>query len=246
VSTKYRRHLYIPDCQVRPGVRIDHLRAISNYIEEKRFDYICCLGDFADMPSLSTHSMASEKEGQRYQKDVHSAREAMNELMAWRPRVKHYRPRLEMLLGNHDGGRIERTLKENPQLEGVISVDDLQYEKHGWRVNKFLKVVRVDGVEASHYFVSGPMGRPISSAANMLRERQSSCIQGHVQSFQMAVHPKTQKTAIMAGTAYLHRESYLTPQGQDHKRQVVVLSEVRDGRCDAMFVSLSYLIRKYG
>ena len=175
-----------------------HLDAISNYIQEKRPDVIVNLGDFADLPSLSKYNLAGEREGLRYKKDICAAREGMMRLTEFRRFSRNYKPRMELVLGNHEH-RIIRTVEENPHLEGALSMNDLAYESYGWRVHRFLKVARIDGIEYSHYFVSGPMGRPLSSAQSMLRERQSSCIQGHVQSFQMAVHPKTQKTAIMAG-----------------------------------------------
>lgn len=240
----FKRHLYIPDAQVRPGVRTQHLPAISNYIEAKRPDVIVCLGDFADLPSLSSHSLALEKEGKRYRDDIESAKTAMAQLTAFRAKAKNYNPRMHMTLGNHEH-RINRAVADNPALYGALSIDDLEYERFGWKVHPFLKVIKIDGVESSHYFVSGPMGRPVSSAAAMLRERQSSCIQGHVQKFDLAVHPKTRKTAIMAGVGYLHDEVFLSPQGNDCRRQIVVLNEVKDGRFDMMFVSMDFLLRQY-
>jgi hypothetical protein len=72
-----RMHIVIPDCQVKPGVRNDHLEWVGNYIAEKQPDTIVCIGDFADMPSLSCTTRASStSEGRRYNKDVDAARAA--------------------------------------------------------------------------------------------------------------------------------------------------------------------------
>jgi hypothetical protein len=237
--------LVIFDCQVRPGVDIRHMTAISRYIAAKRPEVIVCIGDYADMPSLSKFSMNIEKEGQRYRKDVESVHVAMGKMMAWQKTCKNYKPRLVMTLGNHEE-RIPRTVKENPNLEGVISMADLHYEKYGWEVHPFLKVVTIYGVEFSHFFASGVMGRPVSSAAALLRTRQSSAVMGHVQCVDMAIHPRTQKTAIFGGLSNLHDEDYLGPQGNSTRRQVIMLHEVRDGKFDVMFVSLGYLLRTYG
>ncbi len=49
-------HLIIPDCQVKPGHDYNYLKAIGNYIVKKRPDVIVNIGDFADMPSLSSYS----------------------------------------------------------------------------------------------------------------------------------------------------------------------------------------------
>ena len=69
---------------------------------------------------------------------------------------------------------------------------------------------------------------------------------GHVQFTDMAVHRKTQKMAIFCGTCYLHDEQYLTIQGNDCRRQIVMLHQVNDGIFDPMFVSLSFLESRYG
>lgn len=239
---KYRKHLIIPDCQVRPGVDVSHMTWIGNYIADKQPDVVVCLGDFADMESLSSHSLAGEKEGKRYQRDVSSAREAMAALLEPVTCMKRV-PQLHLTLGNHED-RIRRTVANNPHLEGAIGIGDLGYQSE-WKVHPFLKVVQIDGIDYAHFFTSGIMGRPCASAAAMLRERQRSCVQGHVQRFDIAVHPKSQQTAIMAGNCYLHDETYLTPQGNSTKRQIIVLHEVHQGRFDLMAVSLDYLKRNY-
>jgi hypothetical protein len=242
--SRYRKVLVIADAQVRPGVKTQHLTAISNYIAAKRPDVIVCLGDFADMPSLSKHSLAMEKEGQRYAADIQSVHDGMTKLVAFKKKCKGYNPRMVMTLGNHEE-RIPRTVLEQPNLEGVISLADLKYKEFGWEVHPFLKVVNIDGTEFSHYFTTGVMGRPASSAAVVLRERQSSAIMGHVQSFEMAVHKRTQRTAIFAGLTNLHDEPYLGPQGNGCRRQIIMLHEFRDGQFDPCFVSLKYLLRSY-
>jgi hypothetical protein len=50
-----RMHIVIPDVQAKPGVRLDHLDWVGNYIAEKKPDVIVCIGDFADMEALSAY-----------------------------------------------------------------------------------------------------------------------------------------------------------------------------------------------
>jgi hypothetical protein len=245
-----KMHLVIPDCQVQPGVRTDHLEWIGNYIVEKKPDVIICIGDFADMPSLSSYDVGKlAAEGRRYNKDVESARSAMERLMRPlddfnRTAKDKYVPRKVFTTGNHED-RADRYAELHPEMDGKVGANDLQFTDWGWEVHPFLKVVEIDGIEYCHYFTSGVMGRPVSSAAAMLRERQRSCTQGHVQFTDMAIHKKTQNIGLFCGVCYLHDEKYLGPQGNATRRQIVVKHEVENGRYDPMLVSLRFLEKAY-
>jgi hypothetical protein len=155
-----------------------------------------------------------------------------------------YQPEMHLTLGNHEF-RMEREVEDNPNLEGMFDMGDLGYADNGWKVHDFLKVATVDGVEYSHYFTSGVQGRPVTSAAALLRERQRSAIMGHVQYTDVSFHKKTQNIAIFAGIAYLHDEKYLGPQGNNTRRQIIMLHEVENGKFDPMFVSLRFLSKRY-
>ena len=241
---KRQKYLVIPDTQVRPGVRTDHLAALGNYIAEKRPDKIIHLGDHFDMPSLSSYNLEGEREGKRYQDDIVAGQRAMTTLIDPIRQVRGYRPDMHFLMGNHED-RIRRTVEETPRLKGFMSDDDMDLRAYGWKVHPFLKVIKLGGIEFSHYFAGGAMGRPVSSAAALLRERQGSAIQGHRQDFQYAVHPRTQKFAAFAGIFYLHSEAYLGPQGNTNRPMVHMLHEVHDGLADLMMVSADYLLRQY-
>lgn len=236
-------HCIIPDCQIRPGVSIEHLRWVGNYIAEKKPDVIVQIGDFADMPSLNSHHTLIENENKRYKKDIEAAKKGMDALFEPIRKVKGYNPKLILTLGNHED-RINSLIKDNPKLAGSISIDDLEFEKYGWNVVPFLKVARVDGWEYSHYFTNGSSGRPVTSAQTLLRERQSSAVQGHVQYTDIAVHKRTGRIAILCGICYLHDEAYLT-QANSARRQIVMLHEVSNGIGDPMLVSLRFLKRNY-
>lgn len=245
-----RVHLVIPDCQVKPGVDTDHLEWIGNYIVEKKPDVLIQLGDFADIDSLNSYVKGKrEAEGKRLAKDISSVVHAMERLL--KPIHEHnrsthdkYQPEMHLTLGNHEF-RMEREVEDNPRLEGMFDMGDLGYEDAGWQVHPFLKVVQIDGVEYAHYFTSGNMGRPVTSAAALLRERQCSAVMGHVQHTDMAFHKKTQNIAMFAGICYTHDENYLGPQGNNTRRQIVMLHEVEDGKFDPMFVSLRFLKKRY-
>lgn len=214
-----RNHLILPDVQSKPGHDFAYLNKIGRYIVDKQPEVIVQIGDFADMESLSSYDMGKKSfEGRRYKADIEASHEAMTALLSpmWeynnrakRNKEKQYRPELILTLGNHEN-RINRAVNDSPQLEGVLSVDDLQYSSFGWDVKPFLDVVVVDGVAYSHYFVTGVAGRPASTAAAQLRKANMSCVAGHQQGKQVAYATRADGktvTSIIAG-------SCLTP---DHR-----------------------------
>lgn len=244
-----KMHIVIPDGQVRPGVNTDHWEHIGNFVAEKKPDELINIGDFADFPSLSTFDKGTLKgEGRRYNRDVQAANAAMDRLMAPIKREQKrspWRMRMTLTLGNHEE-RALRYVNLQPELEGTVSLEDLNYKAHGWEVHPFLQVVKIDGIEYCHYFTSGVRGLPVSSAAALLRERQGSATMGHVQHTDIAMHKKTQKIAMFCGTAYTHDEDYLGPQGNCQRRQIIVKHEVDgDGHYDPMLVSLAFLKKAY-
>ena len=251
------RILVIPDCQVKEGVPLEHLTWAGNAIVDYRPDVVVNIGDFADMPSLSTHDKAGSKyfEGLRYKADVEVTKDAMARLLAplkaeqdrlKRNKEKLYKPRMVMLLGNHEH-RINRAINNSPVLEGLISTKDLGYEKD-WEVHSFLEPVFINGVGFSHYFPTGAMGRPASSAATIISKLHMSCIAGHQQGKQVAYGKRADGTsvcAIIAGSFYLHDEGYMDKLSNRHWRGLVMLHEVKDGSFDESFLSMDYLRRKY-
>lgn len=251
------KHFVLPDCQIRDGDSFAFLNKIGHYIVAKQPDVIVCIGDFADMPSLSSYDVGTKTfEGKRYVKDIKAAQDAMAALLEpieqhnvqqKKNGKKQYKPRKVMTLGNHEN-RINRAVNLDPKLDGVLSITDLGYESFGWEVAPFLEVVVIDGVAYSHYFVTGVAGRAAGSAQAQLRKTNMSCVAGHQQGLQIASASRADGqsiTSIIAGSCYEHDEDYLGPQGNKHWRGTLMLHDVHDGTFDLMPVSLSYLNKKY-
>lgn len=248
----------IPDTQVKPGNDFKFLTAIGNYLVEKKPDIIVNLGDFADMPSLSSYDVGKKSfEGRRYKADIEASHAAMEAFLApiedfnIRAKEQHrarYTPRRVLTLGNHEF-RIERAVENDAKLEGVLSVEDLKYKEFGWEVYPFLDVVVINNIAFSHYFTTGVLGRPCTSAQMMLTKKHMSCIAGHQQGLQFATSYRADGhriTSIIAGSCYEHNEDYMGPQGNHHYRGIVMLNDVTpDGEFDLMPVSLRYLKSKY-
>jgi hypothetical protein len=246
----------IPDCQVRPGDDLGYLTAIGNYLVEKQPDVIIQIGDFADMPSLSSYDIGKKSfEGRRYISDVEAAKNAMEALLqplklAHKQNVlghrKRYAPRLILTLGNHEE-RIERAVNSDAKLDGTIGIKDLEYEKD-WEVYPFLEPVVIEGVAFCHYFVTGVAGRPSSSAQAQLNKQHMSCVAGHQQGLQIATGHRAngdRLTSIIAGSCYEHNEDYLGYQGNKHWRGMLMLHEVNNGNFDLMPVSLDFIKKRY-
>lgn len=250
------KHLIIPDCQIKDGDDTEFLSWIGQYILDQKPDVIINLGDFADMESLSSYDVGKKSfEGKRYIKDIGAAHQAMDKLLqplrefnakAKKNKEKQYKPRKVLTLGNHEE-RIARAVNNDPKLEGLIKYEDLPYQD--WEVHPFLKPVFIDGIAYCHYFPTGVMGRPATTASAMVSKLHMSCIAGHQQGKQVAYGKRPDGstiTCIIAGSCYEHDEHYLDHQTNKHWRGVIVLHEVQDGCFDEMFVSLSYLKKKYG
>jgi len=251
------KHLVIPDTQVKPNSPTDHLRWAGLYAAEKKPDVIVHIGDHFDMPSLSSWDVGKKSfEGRRYKDDIEAGIHAMEVFLQpireeqQRLKVnkhKQWRPRMVFTLGNHEN-RIERAIESDPKLDGLIGYKDLQLDEMGWEVYDFLDVVVIDQIAYAHYFTSGIMGRPVSSARNMLSKKMMSCIMGHVQDRDIAYGRRADGTNILglfSGIYYQHDEDYLTPQTNSSWRGVWMLNEVANGGCDELPVSMNYLRNKY-
>lgn len=252
------RHLVIPDTQVKPDSNLDHLMWAGKYAAAMKPDVIVHIGDHYDMESLSSYDKGKKSfEGRRYTRDIQWGNEGMSAFMEpiieeqarlSRMHRKRWSPRLVFTTGNHEY-RIDRAIENDAMLEGLISYDDFNLADYGWEVHPFLEVVTIDGVCYSHYFTSGVMGRPVTSARALLTKKHQSCVMGHVQDRDIAFAKRadgTSMTGIFAGIYYQHDEEYLNPQTNQSWRGIWVLNEVQDGQFDELPVSINYLRRKYG
>lgn len=248
----------IPDVQARPGVYLDHLTWAGEWCAEKKPDVIVCLGDFADMCSLSSYDVGKKSfEGRRYTEDIDTARKAMSlflkpirqeQARLTRNKEKRWNPRQILTLGNHEN-RINRVTDCDPKLHGLLQIEDLGYEDAGWEVYPYLQVVVVDGIAFCHYFVSGVMGRPVTSARMLLTKHHMSCVAGHQQGRDIAYSQTADgkgMTGIISGSFYLHDEEYLTIQNNIHWRGIWQLNNCIDGAFDELPLSIDYLQQKYG
>ena len=245
-----RTHCVIPDAQVRAGVPLDHLEWAGKYIADKKPDVIICIGDFADMQSLSRYNSKRKAENLRYKKDIEAVHYGMELLMTPIVNEPNYKPRLVMVPGNHEE-MINRYVDENPIMEGTISARDLGYEAWGWEVQPYLKPIKIDGIAYAHYFYHPKTSKPYGgeNLHTRLKTIGFSFTMGHQQGLSIAIrdlNDETRQRGLVCGSFYQHEEEYKGPQGNGHWHGIIFKHEVRDGNYDLLEVSLEYLRRKYG
>lgn len=256
-------HAVIPDSQVKPGVPIDNLRWIGQFIVDrfagKPYVKIVHLGDFADFPSLSSYDKKGSKsmEGRRYVEDIKAANKGfallnkpLEDYNAKRRANKErtWNPERHMILGNHEN-RVTRACEQDAQLDGVLSLDQLDYARLGWIVHPFLAPVFLDGVGYAHYWANPQTGRPYGGNALLrLKTLGHSFSMGHQQTLDFASRfvNGQQQRALIAGAGYLHDEDYMGPQGNiSHWRGILICHDVSNGGYRLEEITLDSLCRTY-
>ena len=192
----------IPDTQIKPGVKTDHIQWANNFIRDRKPDKVIIIGDWWDMPSLSSwKTMKDEVDGQTYKADIESGMEALATLTR-RTNARYY-----FCTGNHEH-RITRYVEKFPVLAGSISTLDCDVEKFGIKRSEFLKPIKIDGVFYNHYFHPDHNTRNAHPSAKALLQRECrSCTMGHVQKLETAMQKCTDGTYIrglIAGSFYQH------------------------------------------
>jgi hypothetical protein len=254
------RHYVLPDVQVRPGDVTDHLDWIAQDIIRRKPDVLVCIGDFWDLPSLSSYSAPGglEKENARIAKDIDAGTAALQRLTVpiWKEvarlkaqKKKQWNPRLVFTEGNHEQ-RIARLAINDARFEGVVGTHLLPIESCGFERVPFEQPIEIDSVWYCHYWKTAHSPRPIGGTIdNRLNKLGFSAVQGHEQGKKYGSRNLPNGRTIhgvVAGSCYLGREEYRGPQGANEWRGTVVLHDVRNGGdFEPMFLTLRYLCEEY-
>ncbi len=119
----------------------------------------------------------------------------------------------------------------------------------------FLQPIILSDIVFCHYFCRNAKGHVMqsrrgmpSAMAQVVREGMSA-VAGHKQGLDVHIQPVgngKRHRGIIAGSYYQHSEAYLTAQGQDHWRGVLMLNEVREGGdFDLVEASLGWMLRRW-
>jgi len=219
--------LVIPDAHCKGSVSNERFDWLGKLAVKRQPEYIVCIGDWADMASLSFYDKGSVyQEGLRYQDDVNASLDALarfhKQIDDYNKKKKkskkhHYKPKLIYCVGNHEN-RINRYAASNPEMVGHLSIDDLGFKQYGWEVVPYLTPKIIEGIAFQHCFTSGVMGKPIGGlnhAANLLSKGAISqvCGHSHLLDYSERLNAAQEKICALVVGCYLdHPEHYTTEQ----------------------------------
>lgn len=248
-------HLVIPDIHAHPdhdNVRADYL---SQLIIDLQPDVVINLGDQFDMSSLSGYDKGKRSfVGRSYKNDLNSGLEFSERL--WEP-VRARKKRLPYRIyieGNHEH-RIEKALDLNPELVGTIDFKDYDLDRYYDEVVRYEGntpgIIEVDGVNYSHYFISGVLGRPISGehpAYSLSTKLGGSVTAGHLHTVDYNVRTDVygrKRHALIAGCFFDYNSDWAGKANDLYWRGVVVKRSVFNGEYDPEFISMNQLVKEY-
>lgn len=245
-------HLIIPDPHAHPDFNNDRFEALGNLVADLRPDHVICMGDWPDMPSLCSYDRGTKGfEGRRYAKDIESSVDAQDRFFRPIRARKKRLPEFWMLEGNHDN-RIRKAINANAsQLDGVISINDLQFAEYGWNFVEYdgstPGILELDGIAYSHFFTSGVMGRPIGGlhpAYQLLSKQYQSCTQAHVHTTDYCVRTNASGRYIHGLVAGCMIDYYADWAGEANRlwwKGVIVKRNVEQGSYDPEWIGLGDL-----
>jgi hypothetical protein len=248
------RHLVIPDPHAHPDYHNKRFTWVGKLVADLKPDHVICIGDWADMPSLCMYDYGTKGyEGRRYVKDVEAAIKAQDKFRYPINKRKRKLPKFWMLEGNHEH-RISKAVDNDAKLEGVLSLDDLQYKEHGWEVVPYRGttpgILTIDGISYAHYFPSGVMGRAVSGvnpAYQLVVKYGSSCTQGHIHTFAYYHRGNAMNdvAGLVCGVYQDWEADYAGAANDMWWRGVVVKDNVENGKYDLRQIGLDSLRSTY-
>jgi hypothetical protein len=256
--------IVVGDPHAKPGVSNRRFTWLGKVICDLKPDAVVLMGDHADMESLSSYdgsaltgSTRPKKsfEGRRYNLDVEAAVEALDRVHVELQKAGRKRPRRIALGGNHDEERISRAVQNVPELEGVLSLKDFQFDKYGYEYVPFKDVFELGGFGFSHFMSSGVMGKPVGGehpAANLLKTQYTSCVVGHSHVFNEAHRTSAKGKRIQAFVSgcFLdptQTEHYAGPANAMWSKGLLYMRDVDNGLCRGGYdwITMTRIMKAY-
>ena len=250
-------HLIIPDAHANPDHHNKRFTWLGNLVADLKPDVVICLGDWADMHSMSSYDKGTKGfEGRRYKHDIACAIDAQKKFFEPIRARKKKMPKFYMLEGNHEH-RIKRAINgDAAQLDGIISPHDLRYKDFGWDYIEYNGgtpgILELDGVAYAHFFTSGIMGRAISGihpAYQLLAKQYMSCTQGHSHTTDYCVRTTAKGNRIHGLVAGVFQDYFADWAGDANNlwwRGLVFKQDVVNGEYDPSWIGMDYIEREYG
>jgi hypothetical protein len=251
------KHAMIPDTQIYPGSDVTHIAAAAKYLRKHKPDKIIIIGDWWDMPSVSSYDRPGDKgwEDKCVKADLDAGWAAMRTFLRGL-RTPKYDPEIHYLVGNHEERIVRASNSAHMRMLGSI----LNLEKViltplnalGVITHPFLTILELDGICYSHYFVN-----PTSLFSNAIGGTIESKLKNLGHSFTMGHQQKKQtgeiytctgkrRRGLVCGRFYPDYHDYLGPQKNSQSWSGILLKhEVSGGDYDLMEVSMDYLLKGY-
>jgi len=263
MQPRFKTHLIIPDAHAKPGISNSRFELLGKHILATKPDVIINIGDFADMESLSSYDKGKKSaELRRYKKDVKACHEALD--LTFGPMISYnklqrknkkqqYKPRTVTTSGNHEH-RLYRVAEFNPELDDILSMSDLGFDKYFQEVYPYMTPVDVDGIMYCHVYTSGVMGRPIggeSHARKLIQTQFKSCVQGHshLRDFCERTDPTGKKIQGLVVGCFLEEDQWEDYAGQANlmwwKGLVELTVDTQTGSFDPKFIGIEQLREMY-
>jgi hypothetical protein len=251
------KHLIISDAHSQPGKRMERADWIGDLIVDVKPDVVIDLGDTFEMGSLSSYDKGTRYfHGRSYSDDISTGIEFQDRVWARPRRQKQKMPYRVAFHGNHEY-RLQRLLDSSPELMGSpygLSMKDFQFEDYNDKVVPYNGgtpgVEVVDGIAYAHYFVSGTMGRAISSehtAHKLITTNFMSSVQGHTHCSDYCVRSNVlgnKITGLVCPTAQQEQPRWAGEAAKKWTYGVTVLN-VENGAFTPEFISMERLEKEY-
>lgn len=251
-----RTHVVVPDPHAHFQHNNDRAEWLGKLILDVKPDVVIVGGDLADMPSLSSYDKGKKSfQGRTYRADIDAALDFNDRLWGTVRSAKRRMPERYILLGNHEW-RIPKAINIQPELEGTIRLEDLEYERYYDEVVPYNSrdpgVINIDGINYAHFFVSGVLGKPIGGqrpASAILSKRHESCTAFDLHLVDYAVDNAVAGRKIQGLVAGCFQDYDSDWAGHANTlwwRGLVVKRHVENGNYDPQFISIENLRREYG
>ena len=243
--------LVLPDSHAHPEYNNKRYEWLGHLANDIRAEIIVDIGDFFDMPSLSSYDKGKKSyEGRRYRKDIEAGLDANDRFLTIIRSRKQSLPRFVRCLGNHEN-RINRAIEQDPILEGTIGISDLQSKEFRWEEYPFLEPCEIEGVRFCHYFTTGVKNLPVGGnhqAYTLLVKEHTSCVMGHTHTRDSCIQHAGDKFIQSAVVGWFgdYRMDWAGPANEKWNAGVYIMRGVENGMWDEQWVSIKRLKELYG
>jgi hypothetical protein len=227
--------LVIGDAHFEPDQNMARATWAGRMIEDIQPDAVVVMGDWGEFGSLSHWDKGTIRmEGRRYREDIQACNQAIRLLEA---ELSTYSGEKHFITGNHEH-RIVRAVESKPELHGFMGLDDLHWDKFGWKTHNFLAPAELQGVLFSHYFHPRGSNRAISGkhvCQNLLGKLHVSCVVGHNHILDYARDVDARGFEIMAlsvGCYFEEHHEWANQSNHHYWRGICLLHGAREGRFD--------------